>query len=202
MRYTGPKTRINRRFKMAIFNPTKALERKPYKPGIHGPNSRRQEKEYGRGLNEKQKLRYQYGLTDKSLRRYLSKAKRQKGVTGELLVRSLEMRLDNIIYLMGLAKSRPAARQFVNHGHIFVNGRKVSIPSYNCKPGDEITVRQKTSSKQLATANLESAQNRVTPPWLNVLNEGNTAHVMRLPIDSEMDRNGIDVQLIVEFYSR
>lgn len=201
MRYTGPKTRINRRFKMAIFNPTKAFERKPHPPGIHGPTLRRQEKEYSKGLNEKQKLRYKYGLTDKSLRKYLERAKKMQGVTGENLIRLLEMRLDNVVYSMGLAKSRQAARQFVCHGHVVVNGQKVTIPSYSCKSGDEIVVRQKTSSRQLATSNIESAQARVVPPWISITHEGIGALVMRNPISSEMEQS-MNIQLIVEFYSR
>src|ERR1700735_1448723 len=140
-RYLGPGTRISRRFNQLILGSGKALERRNYPPGQHGPKSRRKYSEYAVGLNEKQKLRYMYGLLERQFRRTFETAKRERGVTGERFLQLLETRLDSVIYLLGFAKSRAAARQFVNHGHIRVNGRKVDIPSYSVRAGDEIDVR-------------------------------------------------------------
>ena len=154
-RYTGPSTRISRRFGVLLIGSGKALERRNYPPGQHGPKSRRKSSEYSVGLNEKQKLRYTYGLLERQFRRMFEIAKRERGVTGERFLQLLETRLDSVIYLLGLAKSRAAARQFVNHGHIRVNGRKVDIASYNVRAGDEIDVRNAPTSRQMATRNLE-----------------------------------------------
>lgn len=200
-RYTGPTTRINRRFNMAIFPPNKAFERKKYLPGQHGPRLRRKISEYGTGLNEKQKLRYMYGLTEKQFRLTFEKAKRQRGVTGEIFLRLLESRLDNVIYRLGFGKTRQAARQFVGHGHIRVNGHKVDIPSFQVSEGDVIEVREKTSSRQLATRSLEESTARVLPGWLTLDPDGLRGTTARLPEREEME-TGINEQLIVEFYSR
>ncbi len=200
-RYTGPTTRINRRFGQAIFAPSKAFERKPHPPGIHGPRLRRKISDYSIGLNEKQKLRYMYGLTEKQFRRTFEKAKSQRGVTGEIFMQLLETRLDNVIYQLGLARSRQAARQFVCHGHIQVNGHKVDIPSYEVKPGDIIEVRDRTSSRQLATRNLEDSQYRTIPAWLALDHDALRATANRLPVAEEMEQ-GINLQVIVEYYSR
>ena len=161
-RYTGPTTRINRRFGQAIFPPNKAFERKPHLPGIHGPRLRRKVSDFSLGLNEKQKLRYMFGLTEKQFRLTFDRAKKQRGVTGELFLQLLETRLDSVIYSLGMARTRGAARQFVNHGHIRVNGHKVDIPSFEVKAGDVIEVRDRTSSRQLATRCLEDSQYRVS----------------------------------------
>ena len=134
-RYTGPTTRVNRRFGMPIFAETKAMQKKPYIPGQHGPRLRRRVTDYSMGLNEKQKLRFMFGLSEKQFRLTFERAKRQRGVTGEIFMRLLELRLDNIIYQLGFARSRAAARQFVTHGHVQVNGKKVDIPSYSVKVG-------------------------------------------------------------------
>src|SRR5258705_3870988 len=140
-RYTGPKTRISRRFGVALFGPSKALERKNYPPGMHGPKgSRRKQSEYAIALGEKQKLRYQYGLLERQFRRIFQNALRKRGVTGETLLQLLETRLDNVVYRLGLANTRSAARQLVSHGHVLVNGRKVNISSFNVKAGDEVSV--------------------------------------------------------------
>lgn len=200
-RYTGPTTRINRRFNMAIFPPNKAFERKKYLPGQHGPRLRRKISEYGTGLNEKQKLRYTYGLTEKQFRLTFDRAKRQRGVTGEIFLRLLESRLDNVIYRLGFGKTRQAARQFVGHGHIRVNGHKVDIPSFQVSEGDVIEVREKTSSRQLATRSLEESTARVLPGWLTLDPDGLRGTIARLPEREEME-TGINEQLIVEFYSR
>src|SRR5271156_2786060 len=143
-RYTGPKTRISRRFGVALFGPSKALERKNYGPGMHGPKgSRRKQSDYALALAEKQKLRYQYGVLERQFRRYFTTALPRRGVTGETLLQLLETRLDNVIYRLGFANSRNAARQMVSHGHVSVNGRKVNVSSNTVRPGDEVTIKDK-----------------------------------------------------------
>tara|TARA_E500000178_G_scaffold263251_1_gene260327 strand:+ start:1365 stop:1973 length:609 start_codon:yes stop_codon:yes gene_type:complete len=200
-RYTGPTTRINRRFSQAIFAPTKAFERKPHLPGQHGPRLRRKLSDYAIGLNEKQKLRYMYGMTEKQFRLTFERAKSKRGVTGEIFLQMLECRLDNVVYRLGLAKSRAAARQFVGHGHIVVNGKKTDIASFIVKEGDEIEVRERTSSRQLATQSLEGSQARIVPEWLNLNTDSLKATVNRIPSVDETEQS-INVQLIVEYYSR
>ena len=200
-RYTGPTTRINRRFSQAIFAPTKAFERKPHLPGQHGPRLRRKLSDYAIGLNEKQKLRYMYGMTEKQFRLTFERAKSKRGVTGEIFLQMLECRLDNAVYRLGLAKSRAAARQFVGHGHIVVNGKKTDIASFSVKEGDEIEVRERTSSRQLATQSLEGSQARIVPEWLNLNTDSLKATVNRTPSVDETEQS-INVQLIVEYYSR
>ena len=200
-RYTGPTTRISRRFGVFLLGSAKALERRNYPPGQHGPKSRRKVSEYSVGLGEKQKLRYVYGLLERQFRRTFEIAKKERGVTGERFMQLLETRLDSVVYLLGLAKSRAAARQFVNHGHIRVNGRKLDISSYSVKAGDEIEVKNAPASRQFATRNLEENRIRNVPGWLTLNAEAFKAIVVRLPKRDEMDQN-INEQLIVEFYSR
>jgi len=200
-RYTGPTTRINRRFGMAIFPPNKAFERRPYFPGAHGQRLRRKSSDYSIGLNEKQKLRYLYGLTEKQFRLTFARAKKERGITRDRFLQLLESRLDNVIYLLGFSKTRKQARQFVNHGHIKVNGKKVDIPSYQVEAGETIEVKAGTSSRQLATRALEDTRMRVMPTWLTRQDDTLRADVTRLPNGDEIE-HGIDVQLIVEFYSR
>src|SRR6201982_3565110 len=154
-RYTGPKSRISRRYGIALFGPSKALERKNYPPGMHGPKgSRRKQSDYATALAEKQKLRHRYGLLERQFRRYFETALRKRGVTGETLLQMLETRLDNVVYRLGFANSRNAARQLVNHGHVTVNSRKVDVASYNLKSGDVVAVKDRPSSRRLATRNL------------------------------------------------
>lgn len=186
---------------MAIFPPTKAFENKPHLPGQHGPHLRRKLSEYNTGLCEKQKLRFLYGLSEKQFRNTFEKAKRKRGVTGEQFVSLLESRLDSVIYNTGFAKTRQQARQFVCHGHIKVNGHKVDIPSYTISAGDEISVRNSTSSRQMATRAMEDTRMRALPNWLSRVDDALTAKINRLPSGAEID-HGINVQLIVEFYSR
>lgn len=200
-RYTGPTTRINRRFGMSIFPPSKAQDRKPYPPGQHGPRLRRKQSDYSIGLNEKQKLRFLYGLTEKQFRRTFDRAKRRRGVTGEIFLGLLETRLDAVIYNIGFAKTRRQARQFVTHGHIKVNGHKVDIPSYTVTAGDMIEVKEATSSRQLATRSLEDTRIRNVPNWIQRNEDALTATISRLPEADDIE-TGINVQLIVEFYSR
>lgn len=200
-RYTGPTTRINRRFGVSIFPPNKAQERKPHPPGQHGPRLRRKMSDYSLGLNEKQKLRYLYGLTEKQFRRTFEKAKARKGVTSESFVQMLETRLDAVLYSTGFAKTRRQARQFVGHGHVKVNGQKVDIPSFVVSAGDVIEVKEATSSRQLATRSLEETRARPVPLWITRNDDALTATVTREPTADDIE-TGINVQLIVEFYSR
>ena len=200
-RYTGPSTRISRRFGQYIVGSAKVLERRNFPPGQHGPKSRRKLSEYAVGLNEKQKLRYIYGLLERQFRRTFAIAKRERGVTGERFLQLLETRLDSVVYLLGFAKSRAAARQLVNHGHVRVNGRKVDIASYNVQAGDEIEVKNTPASRQLATRCLEENRIRNVPGWLTRNDEALKGTVTRLPTRDEMEPS-INEQLIVEYYSR
>jgi small subunit ribosomal protein S4 len=200
-RYTGPSTRISRRFGQYLLGSGKAFERRGYPPGQHGMKLRRKVSEYAVGLNEKQKLRYIYGLLERQFRRIFAIAKRERGVTGERFLQLLETRLDSTVYLLGLASSRAAARQFVNHGHVRVNGHKVDIASYNVQPGDEIEVKNAPASRQLATRCLEENRIRTVPGWLKMNPEAIKGIVVRLPTREEMEQN-VNEQLIVEYYSR
>ena len=200
-RYTGPRVRISRRFGIPIFGPTKYLERRNYGPGVHGPKSRRKHTDYGLGLIEKQKLRYFYGLMEKQFRGVYEKALRRRGVTGEQMLQILETRLDNVVYHLGFANTRAAARQMVSHGHITVNGRKVSIPSYALKVNDVIVVKNNSVSRQLATKNLEVSTSRAVPDWLSLNKEEFKGTVMRIPTRDEIQPIANE-QAVVEFYSR
>ena len=200
-RYTGPTTRVNRRFGQAIFPPTKAFENKPYLPGIHGPRLRRKVSDYAKGLLEKQKARYIYGLQEKQFRLTFERAKSVRGVTGAQFLILLETRLDSVVYLMGFAKTRRAARQMVNHGHIFVDGHKVDIASYACRAGEVLEVRDHTHSRQMASQSIESTQGRPVPAWLTVDGDAFRGKINRLPTRDEIGGD-IDEQLIVGFYSR
>ena len=200
-RYTGPRVRISRRFGLPIFGPSKYLERRNYGPGVHGPKSRRKHTDYGLGLIEKQKLRYFYGLMERQFRGVYEKALRRRGVTGEHMLQILETRVDNVVYHLGYANTRAAARQMVTHGHIRVNARKVSVPSYGLKVNDVIEVKNTNVSRQLATKNLETATSRSVPDWLLLNKEEFKGTVMRIPKRDEINPIANE-QAIVEFYSR
>ena len=200
-RYTGPRVRISRRFGIPIFGPTKYLERRNYGPGVHGPKSRRKTTEYGEGLNEKQKLRYYYGLMEKQFRGVYEKAKNRRGVTGETMLQILETRLDNVVFHLGFGNTRAAARQMVNHGHIQVNGRKAAIASFALKVNDVITVKNHNVSRSLATKGLEVSASRAVPDWLSLDKEGFKGTVMRIPTRDEIQPIANE-QAVVEFYSR
>jgi small subunit ribosomal protein S4 len=200
-RYTGPRVRISRRFGVPIFGPTKYLERRNYGPGVHGPKSRRKHTDYGLGLIEKQKLRYYYGLMERQFRGVYEKALRRRGVTGEQMLQILETRLDNVVYHLGLANTRAAARQMVSHGHIQVNGRKVNVPSYALKVNEVITVKNNNVSRQLATKNLETSTSRAVPDWMSLNKEEFKGVVMRIPTRDEINPIANE-QAVVEFYSR
>jgi small subunit ribosomal protein S4 len=201
-RYTGPKTKISRRFGVPIFGPSKALERKNYGPGMHGPKgSRRKQSEYAVALAEKQKLRYQYGLLERQFRRYFQIALTRRGITGETLLQLLETRLDNVVFRLGFANSRAAARQLVSHGHVAVNGRKVDVSSANLKPGDTVVVKDKPGSRRLAAKYLELTQIAPVPDWLTLNKDQFSGQVARIPTRDEIAPI-VNEQLIVELYSR
>ncbi len=201
-RYTGPKTKVARRYGVPLFGPSKSLERKNYPPGMHGPKgSRRKQSDYAVALGEKQKLRYQYGLLEKQFRRIFQTALRRRGVTGETLLQLLETRLDNVVFRLGLANTRSGARQLVSHGHVQVNGRGVNIASYNVKPGDEIIIKDRPKSRQLALRNLELTQIAPVPDWLVANRDALSGKVARIPARDEMQPM-VNEQLIVELYSR
>lgn len=201
-RYTGPKTKVARRYGVPLFGPSKSLERKNYPPGMHGPKgSRRKQSDYAIALGEKQKLRYQYGLLERQFRRIFQSALRKRGVTGETLLQLLETRIDNIVFRLGFANTRSAARQLVGHGHVQVNGRTVNISSYNVKAGDEITIKDKPKSRQLAARNLELTQIVPVPDWMTVDRDNFKGTVARIPLRDEMQPM-VNEQLIVELYSR
>lgn len=200
-RYTGPRVRISRRFGVPIFGPTKYLERRNYGPGVHGPKSRRKSTEYGLGLLEKQKLRYYYGLMERQFRGVYEKALRRRGVTGEQMLQILETRLDNVVFHLGFGTTRAGARQMVSHGHVKVNGRKVSIPSYALRVNDTIEIRDHSRARQMATKNLESSTSRAVPDWLSLNREAFKGVVMRIPSRDEIQPIANE-QAVVEFYSR
>ena len=200
-RYTGPRVRISRLFGVPIFGASKYLERRNYGPGVHGPKSRRKLTEYALGLAEKQKLRYFYGLQERQFRGVYQRALKRRGVTGEHMLQILETRLDNVVYHLGFASTRSAARQMVGHGHVKVNGRKVSIPSYALKVGDVIEARETNISRQMASKALELSTNRVVPDWLSLNKEALRGNVMRIPTREEIHPIANE-QAVVEFYSR
>lgn len=200
-RYTGPRVRISRRFGLPIYGPTKYLERRNYGPGVHGPKNRRKVSEYGMALIEKQKLKYFYGLLERQFRRVYEKALGTRGVTGEIMLQILETRLDNVVYHLGLAPTRPAARQMVTHGHIQVNGRSVGIPSYALRVNDVVEVKNHNVSRQMAGKALEGAGNRNVPDWLLLNRDAFKGTVMRLPTRDDIHPIANE-QAVVELYSR
>ena len=201
-RYTGPRDKIARRFGVAIFGPSKGLELRNFPPGQHGVrNTRRKLSEYGTAMAEKQKLRYQYGVLEKQFRKFFAEAQRRKGVTGENLLQMLELRLDNVVFRMGVGNTRFAARQLVSHGHIQVNGKHVNIASYQCKPGDAITVKPNPKSQQLIGRFLEITQGNPVPDGVSVDREAVKGIVSRIPVREEINPIANE-QLVVELYSR
>ncbi len=201
-RYIGPKDKISRRFGVALFGPSKALERRNFPPGQHGLRAgRRKKSDYSVALGEKQKLRFQFGVLEKQFRGYYAEAVRQRGVTGDTLVRLLETRLDNVCYRLGFGNTRSAARQLVNHGHILVNGTKTDVASYQCKPGDVIAIADKPSSKQLGLRALDLTQAVPLKDWITLDREKMAGTIARLPEPDDAD-HGVNVQLVVELYSR
>lgn len=198
-RYRGPKQKKARRFKEAIFGPSKALERKPYGPGQHGRSKFNRKSEYAVQLEEKQKAKYTYGLLEKQFRNLYKKASSKDGVTGEILLQYLETRLDNTVYRMGFARTRRQARQLVSHKHIVVNGSVVNIPSYEVKPGDVLSVRPKSRDLEIVTESLSGSKNRYK--WVETDVKSKSGKMLYLPTLEEIPEN-INVQLIVELYSK
>ena len=199
-RYTGPKSRIARRFGEPIFGPDKALERRNYAPGQHGVNRRKKNSEYGEQLAEKQKAKYTYGVLERQFRLLFAQASRQKGITGEILIQLLESRLDNIVYRLGIAPTRAAARQMVSHCHITVNGKVVNIPSFQVKPGMIVAVREKDKSMEVIAAALEGF-NHTKYNWLEWDEAQMAGKYLNIPPREEIPEN-IKEQLIVELYSK
>ncbi|QLE00529.1 30S ribosomal protein S4 [Galbibacter sp. BG1] len=199
-RYTGPKTKIARKFGEAIFGDDKSFEKRNYPPGQHGNNRRRGKKsEYAIQLMEKQKAKYSYGILERQFRNLFEKANRSKGVTGEVLLQLCESRLDNVVYRMGISPSRRGARQLVSHRHITVNGELVNIPSYQLKPGDVVGVREK--SKSLEAINNSLANNSSVYEWITWNNEKKEGTFVTVPERLQIPEN-IKEQLIVELYSK
>ena len=199
-RYIGPKSRIARRFGEAIFGPDKVLDKRNYAPGQHGVNRRKKNSEYGTQLAEKQKAKYTYGVLEKQFRLLFAKASRKKGITGEILLQLLESRLDNIVYRLGMAPTRAAARQLVSHRHITVDGKVVNIPSYEVKPGQVVAVREKAKSLEVIVASLEGF-NHGKYSWLEWDQNQLAGKYLNIPQREEIPEN-IKEQLIVELYSK
>jgi small subunit ribosomal protein S4 len=199
-RYTGPTSKVARRFREAIFGRDKALEKKNYGPGQHG-NSRRRPKlsEYAVQLSEKQKAKYTYGVLEKQFRNTFKRAAAKKGITGENLLKFLEARLDNTVYRMGIAPTRRGARQLVSHRHITVNGEVVNIPSYQLRPGDKIAVRERSKTLEVISNSVSTVRNRFS--WIDWNGKDLEGIFLTFPERSEIPEN-IKEQLIVELYSK
>jgi len=199
-RYTGPKSKIARKFGEAIFGDDKSFDKKNYPPGQHGQNRRRGKKsEYAIQLMEKQKAKYTYGILEKQFRNLFTKAKRKEGVTGEVLLQLCESRLDNVVYRMGISTSRRGARQLVSHRHITVNGELLNIPSYSLRPGDVVGVREKSKSLQAIEDALTA--NSSVYEWITWNSEKKEGTFVAVPERLQIPEN-IKEQLIVELYSK
>jgi small subunit ribosomal protein S4 len=199
-RYTGPKSKIARKFGEPIYGPDKVLSKKNYPPGIHGNNRRKKTSEYGIQLREKQKAKYTYGVLENQFRNLFEKASRTKGIKGEVLLQLLESRLDNVVYRLGFAPSRDAARQLVSHRHITVDGKVVNIPSYLLKPGQVVGVREKSKSLEVISNSL-SGFNHSKYPWLEFDQSSKSGKFLHIPERADIPEN-IKEQLIVELYSK
>ncbi|MBR5086050.1 MAG: 30S ribosomal protein S4 [Muribaculaceae bacterium] len=199
-RYTGPKSKIARKFGEPIFGEDKVLARRTNPPGQHGANRRRKLSEYGTQLREKQKAKYTYGVLERQFRNLFDKASRSKGVTGEVLLQMLESRLDNMVYRLGIAKTRAAARQLVLHRHITVNGNVVNIPSYSVTPGEVVAVREKSKSLEVVQDSL-AGFNHSKYPWIEWDESVKGGKMINLPQREDIPEN-IKEQLIVELYSK
>lgn len=199
-RYTGPKSKIARKFGEPIFGPDKVLSRKNYPPGQHGNGRKKKSSEYGIQLREKQKAKYTYGVLEKQFRNLFEKAISSRGITGEVLLQLLESRLDNLVYRLGLAPTRAAARQLVSHRHIVVDGKVVNIPSYSVKAGQLIGVREKSKSLEVVNDAL-SGFNHSKYPWIEWDQASMTGKYLHIPERADIPEN-IKEQLIVELYSK
>ena len=198
-RYTGSSWKVSRRLGFSTLETGREIAKRAYAPGQHGPEKRKKLTEYGRQLQEKQKVRFMYGVNERQFQRLFIMAKKSHGVTGVEFLRILESRLDNICYRMGLARTRDGARQLVNHGHILVDGQKVDIPSYLVKPGQKITLKEKSLNLKVVKESLELATTLV--PFVTFDKETMVGTFVRVPERSELNKD-IDENLIVEFYNR
>ena len=198
-RYTGPIYRKSRRLGFSVLETGKELTKKPFAPGQHGQKRGKKLSNYGEQLHEKQKVRFMYGLNEKQFKKTFEKAKKLKGVLGEDFLKLLESRLDNIVYRIGFANTRKAARQIVNHGHILVNGKKVDIPSYQVSPGDVISLREKSLNHPVILSSLEALGRRVE--FISYDESKLAGTYLRYPERSELNAE-IDEALIVEFYNK
>ena len=199
-RYTGPKTKIARKFGEPIFGEDKVLQRRNFPPGQHGANKRRKTSEYGMQLREKQKAKSTYGVLERQFRNLFEKASRLGGVTGEILLQLLESRLDNVVFRLGIAPTRPAARQLVLHRHITVNGEVVNIASYSVKPGDVVGVREKSKALEVI-ADALSGFNHSKYPWIEWDEASKSGKFLHVPAREDIPET-IKEQLIVELYSK
>ncbi len=204
-RYRGPKAKICRRFGENLYGAEKydrILSRKNYAPGMHGKNFSHSKSEYGKQLAMKQKAKHVYGIMEKQFRKHYEDVKNRPGVTGDLLLARLEQRLDNVVYRLGFANTRPQARQIVNHSMIYVNGKKMDIPSYEVKVGDEISINPtKMKNGYFAHQGQYIKNKKKVPNWLSLDNKKMVGKVVALPKREDFDAN-IDAQVIVEFYSK
>jgi small subunit ribosomal protein S4 len=203
-RYTGPRARVSRRLGTNIWGTkgeSKVLEKRPYPPGEHGRTRRRgNPSEYLEQMQEKQKARFTYGLSERQFRRIFDEASRRQGVTGLNMLQYLELRLDNVVYRAAWAATRPQARQLVGHGHVTVNGKRVDIPSYRVRKGDVVELREKARSLTVIRWNID-VLDRSTAPWLDTTNEGHAVTVRDLPLREHID-TPVREQMIVELYSK
>lgn len=201
-RYTGPKTKVSRRYGVLISGSPKAFENKNYPPGQHGPKgARRKQSDYSIALAEKQKLRFQYGVLERQFRRYFDIASRRRGVTGVILLQLLETRLDNVVQKMGFSKTLRGARQMVSHGHVAVNGRKTNVSSMNLKAGDVVSIKASDKSQRLGKRGVELTQIVTVPDWLLVDKDNLSGTVVRIPTREEINPI-VNEQLVVELYAR
>lgn len=201
-RYRGPKHKISRRFGENIYETDKnPMDKRPYPPGQHGRNRRRKVSEYGLQLTEKQKVKYTYGVLERQFRRYFKEAARQEGVTGTNLLQLLESRLDNFVFRVGFAATRPQARQFVTHRHFMVNGKLVNVPSYQLKAGDKVTLREKSRKNVFILESVKKRAARGRVPYVNLDEAAMEGTYVNVPERGDMPVN-VQEQLIVELYSK
>ncbi|WP_308578224.1 30S ribosomal protein S4 [uncultured Parvimonas sp.] len=198
-RYLGPTYKKSRRFGFSVLENGKELAKKPYAPGEHGQDRRKKLSNYGVQLQEKQKVKFMYGLSEKQMEKTFEKAVKMKGVNGENLLKLLESRLDNLVYRIGFATTRKGARQLVNHGHVTVNGKRVDIPSYQVKPGDVISLMENDKEMAIVKSSLEALHNRVE--YISYDDKKMEATYVRMPERSELNAD-IDEALIIEYYNR
>ena len=198
-RYTGPAYKKSRRLGFSTLESGKELAKRPYAPGQHGTDRKKKASEYGIQLQEKQKMRFMYGLSEKQFKRTFEKAEKMSGIAGENFFKLLESRLDNVVYRMGLATTRRGARQLVNHGHVLVNGKKVDIPSFNVKPGSVISLREKSLEHPAVKAALENKVAR--PAYVDFDEKKMSGTYVRYPERNELTSE-INESLIIEFYNR